>query len=121
MRVLLTSVAVLGAMSSQVSALDYGRGDEVRVQTVDGQPASPPVQRVIAVPGDRVRLDTKGAFVNEQAISVVSPQLLTTCGKWDQTVPPGHYFLVGEKVEGESASRSCSLLPASRILGAVRR
>jgi hypothetical protein len=119
MRALLTSVAVLGAVSALAEPVEYKRGDEVRVQTVEGQPASPPVQRVIGVPGDRVRLDTSGASINGQAISGVSPQLLLACGKWDDKVPPSHYFLIGEELTGTSATRSCSLIPASRIAGAV--
>jgi len=121
MRALLTSVAVLGAVSVLAEPVEYKRGAEVRVQTVDGQPASPPVQRVIGVPGDRVRLDTNGASINGEAISSVSPQLLVACGKWDDKVPPCHYFLIGDELTGTSATRSCSLVPASRIVSPVQR
>jgi len=115
------ALALLGAVSPQAGAAEYNRGDEVRVQTAEGQPASPPVQRVMAGPGDRVKIDGKRLSVDEQAISGISPKLLLACGSWAKTVPPGHYFLIGEELVGESATRSCSLLPASRILGGVRR
>jgi hypothetical protein len=121
MRAMLTSVAVLGAVSVLAEPVDYKRGDEVRVQTAEGQPASPPVQRVIGVPADRIRLDASGAFINGQAIANVSSQLLLACGKWDDTVPLGHYFLMGEELTGTSATRSCALVPASRIVSAVQR
>jgi hypothetical protein len=121
MRALPTYVAVLGAVSVLAEPVQYKRGDEVRVQTAEGQPASPPVQRVIGVPGDRIRLDASGASINGQGISSVSSQLLLACGKWDDTVPAGHYFLIGEELAGTSATRSCSLVPASRIVSAVQR
>jgi signal peptidase I len=123
MRALLTCVAVLSAIALQAQAPVYNRGDEVRVQTSDGKPASPTIQRVIAVPGDRLKIDKTRASVNEQAIADadLSPKLLTTCGKWTETVPVGHYFLAGEEVKAHSAIRSCSLVPASRIIGRVQR
>ena len=121
MRGLLIATAVLGATSALAAAQEYKRGDEVRVHTADGQPAAPPVQRVIALPGDQVKIDGKSLAVNDRAITDISPKLLLACGSWDKIVPAGHYFLVGEQIEGGSASRSCSLLPASRILGAVQR
>ena len=121
MRALVISAAVLGATAAYAPAQEYRRGDEVRVHTSDGQPAAPPVQRVIAVPGDRVKIDSKILAVNDRAVTDISPGVLLACGTWNQTVPAGHYFLVGEQIEGSSASRSCSLLPASRIVGAAQR
>ena len=123
MRGLLISVAVLGAISAGAGAApqEYNRGDQVRVNTVDGQPADPPVQRIIGVPGDRIKIDGKTLTVNDRAIADISPQLILACGSWDDTVRAGHYFLVGEQLQGVSASRACSLLPASRIVGGVQR
>lgn len=121
MRALLMCLTVVGAVPLLAQAPAYKRGDEVRIQTSEGKPASPPVQRVIAIPGDRLKIDKTAASVNEHAIGGLSPKLLAACGKWQETVPEGHYFLVGEEVEGLSATRSCSLLPASRIRGLVQR
>jgi hypothetical protein len=120
MRALVILVIVLGAVSAQTLAQEYRRGDEVRVQAADGQPAAPPVQRVMAVPGDQIKIDGKSLAVNDRAITDISPKLLLACGTWDKIVPAGHYFLVGEQIEGGSASRSCSLLPVGRILGTVQ-
>jgi signal peptidase I len=121
MGALLTSIAVLAVLAAQESGPKYNRGDEVRVQTADSRPASPPVQRVIAVPGDQIKIDSKALAVNGRIVTDVSPKLLSVCDSWDQSVPAGHYLLVGEEIRGSSISRSCSLLPASRLLGAARR
>jgi signal peptidase I len=121
MRTLLVAAIVLGAAAADASAQGYRRGQEVSVKTADGQPAAPAVQRIIATPGDRIRIDGKTIAVNDRALTDVSPNVLLTCGAWDQVVPTGHYFLVGEQVENASTSRSCSLLPANRIIGAAQR
>jgi signal peptidase S26 family len=120
MRVLVILVILVGAVSAPALAQEYRRGDEVRVQTADGQPAAPPVQRVMAVPGDHIKIDGKSLAVNDRAITDISPKLLLACGTWDEVVPARHYFLVGEQIEGGSASRSCSLLPVGRILETVQ-
>jgi hypothetical protein len=121
MRKLLISAVVLIAASPWAAAQDYRRGDEVRVQTPDGQPAAPPVQKVVAVPGDQVTIDGKRIVVNSRTVTDVSTELLSVCGSWSKAVPEGHYFLVGEQINGASTTRSCSLLPVGRILGGVRR
>jgi hypothetical protein len=121
MRVLLTCVALLGSVPLHAQAPVYNRGDEVRLQTSDGKPASPPIQRVIAVPGDRLKVDKIRASINDKEVADLSPKLLATCGTWMETIPVGHYFLVGEELEHDSATRSCSLVPASRIIGRIER
>src|SRR5215510_12540010 len=100
MRALLVSVVVLGAISAAAEQPEYRRGDQVRVHTVDGQPADPPVQRVIAVPGDRVRIDGERITVNDRPISAISPELVKACRSWDESVPAAHYFLIGEQIQG---------------------
>jgi hypothetical protein len=120
MRTVIACFAVLAALSVQAQAAEYIRGDEVRVTTADGQTASPPIQHVMAVPGDRIQIDATGLSVNETPIQGLSAKLPLACGTWDTTVPSGHYFLVGEQIQGQSASRSCSLVPASRVRGAAQ-
>ena len=41
---------------------------------------------------------------------------------WEpQSVPKGHYFLVGEQIEGLNASRYVGLHPAKQVAERVRR
>jgi hypothetical protein len=73
------------------------------------------MQRVIAVPGDRIQVGSAEARVNGRKVEAVPKTLLKACGTWDQTVPAGHYVVAGEERQGESVTRSCSLLPAVRL------
>jgi hypothetical protein len=115
MRYLLLGLALLTATLAFGAAVAYQRGDRVRVHGVDGKPASPAVQRVIAVPRDQIQVGSAGARVNGRKVDAMSKALLKVCGTWDQTVPAGHYVVAGEEVRNESATRSCSLLPAARL------
>ena len=103
------------------AASSYQKGDTVQVHGADGKPASPHIQRVLAVPGDRIRFDTSAARVNGRTIEGVSKRLLKVCGTWDQAVPAGHYFVAGEETRGHSTSRSCSLLPEARVSAPASR
>jgi hypothetical protein len=79
------------------------------------------MQRVIAVPGDQVQVGSAEARVNGRKVDALSKAMLKVCGRWDQTVPAGHYVVMGEEERGESVTRSCSLLPAARLSADPRR
>ena len=98
----------------------YNRGDQVRVQDASGEPASPPVQRVVAVPGDSVRVERKELYVNDKLVDGLSPELVATIERWEsQVVAARHYLVMGEEKHEQSTVRSGSLIPAKRIVGLV--
>src|SRR5262249_20346847 len=114
------AVACLVTATLQAQSANYHRGDQVRVQTASGEPASPPVQRVVAVPGDHVWVEKTTLYVNDKPVDGLSPELIETVGRWEpQVVPPGHYLLMGEEKHEDSAVRSGSLVPGKRIIGLV--
>ena len=89
MKVLLSLAVVLVTML-QTQAI-YQRGDIVRVK---GETNIPTV-RVIAVPGDRVRINDSGVYVNDAAVIWVSSDLLDALPKpWQpEVMAEGHYFV----------------------------
>src|SRR3712207_5675077 len=96
-----TLIALLAA--STALAASFHRSDvRVLVHDSEGNAASPAIQRVLAVAGDRIRVDTRAARVNGRTVPGVSKPLLKVCGTWDQIVPEGHYFVAGEETSSHS-------------------
>ena len=95
----------------------YMRGDTVRL-TDQEKGARFPDSRVVAVPGDRVRIDRSGVAVNGLVVSGVSRELLQTVAEtWDQLVPEAHYFVIGESGAATDMVRYYGMIPAKNILG----
>jgi len=110
----------LVAVTLQAQSASYHRGDQVRVQSAAGEAASPSVQRVVAIPGDRVRVEKTALYVNDKLVDGLSRELVATIEHWEpQLVPAGHYLLMGEEKHNNSAVRSGSLVPSKRIVGLV--
>jgi len=118
MRKVLIGFVCLCAATVQAQDAKYKRGDQVRVQSATGEPASPPLQRIVAIPGDHVRVEKTTLYVNDRVVEGLSPQLVTTIAQWEpQVVPAGHYVVMGEDRHDDSTVRSGSLIPAKRIIG----
>jgi len=88
--------------------------------------AHPLVMLVAAIekakPGDRIRIDSSGVYVNDVLVAGISPSLLASLGVWNQqTIPADHYFVVGELKVNDSASRAGAILPVKRIVGLSQR
>src|SRR5262245_42351415 len=67
------------------------RGDWVRVSS---RPNSIPV-RILAVSGDRVRIENSVLYLNGVAVQGISPELLRIDSPWEpEIIPPGQYFVV---------------------------
>src|SRR5688572_11313302 len=112
MRIALVGLACLFAAAVQAQAANYKRGDQVRVQSVTGEPASPPEQRVVAIPGDHVRVERTALYVNDKVVKGLSRELVATIGRWEpQVVPPSHYLVMGEDKHESGTVRSGSLIP----------
>ena len=78
------------------------------------------VKRVIAVGGQRVRIEKNWVYINDQLLS--EPYL--NSGAWNNedfsvTVPDGYVFVMGDNRGESKDSRDFGCIPVSRIIGKV--
>ena len=111
MHTLITILAVFAVMVQTEVTLQ--RGDIVRIKSENA-----PLVRIVAVAGDRVRIDDSGVFVNGAAVTSISPELLSK--PWEpEIIPAGHYLVAGEErsesVSGVSVSRYWALIGANKV------
>ena len=103
MRTLILTLAVIASATAQAQSPTYQRGNEVRIKapTNPSDPlASPLVLRVVAVPNDRIRVDDSTVYINGVSVVGFSRDFLArvaTSQRTPQTVPEGHYFVMGER------------------------
>jgi signal peptidase I len=100
--------------------VSYNRGDTVRLHSRD-QMRPTPDPRIIAVGGDRVRIDTSGVFVNEIPLTWVSRDFAANYGErpWDSTVPDGHYAVIADYRQNHDVSQFLGFISANSIAGRV--
>lgn len=113
-------VVVVPALHAQTPT--YQRGDTVRLVSAD--PSNPlPDSRVVAVSGDRIHVTTAALTVNGETVKDVPPALLAGFTETlDQVIPPGHYFVIGEKrLAPDSVVEYNDIIPAANILGKVTK
>lgn len=113
---LVVLAAVLSVQATHAQGARYVRGDTVRlVAQENGKPL--PDSRIIAIAGDRVHIDKSSLTVNGLAVQGVSAELLQTVPEpWDQLIPEGHYFVVGESGAPNDMVRYYSMIPAAKII-----
>ncbi|HEY2432418.1 MAG TPA: S26 family signal peptidase [Vicinamibacterales bacterium] len=113
---LVVLAAVVLVQVTHAQGTRYVRGDTVRlVARENGDPL--PDSRIIAIAGDRVHIDKSSITVNDVAVQGASAELLQTVTEaWDQLVPQGHYFVVGESGPRDDRVRYYGLIPASKII-----
>lgn len=81
------------------------------------------IKRVIAVPGDRLRIDHGIVYINGQVLhESYLPEPWTVNNTWptdgkDVIIPPDHYFVMGDNRNHSSDSRQFGYIDASAILG----
>lgn len=113
---LVVLAAVVSIQTTHAQEVRYVRGDTVRLAAQEsGEPR--PDSRIVAIAGDRVHIDTSSLTVNGLAVQGVSAELLRTVSEpWDQLVPEGHYFVVGESGTPNDMVRYYGLIPAAKIV-----
>ena len=113
---LVVLAAVLFIQVTHAQGVRYVRGDTVRlVAQENGEPR--PDSRIIAIAGDRVHIDKSSLIVNGLAVQGVSADLLKTVVEpWDQLIPEGHYFVVGENGTPNDMVRYYGMIPAAKII-----
>jgi signal peptidase I len=97
------------------------RGDTV-VFWYPQDPSKSYIKRVIATPGDRVRIEDGQVFVNGQAlVENYVPADNRDASSWrdgqEQTVPENRYFVLGDHRNSSSDSRSWGYVPRENIYG----
>jgi signal peptidase I len=86
------------------------------------------IKRVIALPGDRVRIETGQVYVNDQRLveeyvpdeyrdNVSWPHAPAGQSVRDLIVPPADYFVLGDHRSSSSDSRSWGYVPRDNIYG----
>jgi signal peptidase I len=120
-KLLIVAAAVALSASLQAQATSYSKGDIVQlVAPATGDPV--PDSRVVAVAGDRIHADKSGIVVNGAPVDGISAKLLAQFAKpWDQVVPAGHYFVIGERSETSGSVTYHGLIPAEKIARKVSK
>ncbi len=121
MRTLIVLVVVLvtGSVVAQTPQ-SYNRGDTVRVESQEQMKPSPN-PRVVAIAGDRVRVDTSGVFVNEMPVSWVSRDFAAIYGSRpvNRVVPEGHYVVIADYRQNEDVAQFFGFVSSESIIGRV--
>jgi signal peptidase I len=75
----------------------FQRGEVVRIKGENNMPTA----RIVALPGDRVRVDDSGVYVNGEAVAWISAEMRAHIPKpWQpEVMAEGQYFLVGSRRE----------------------
>jgi signal peptidase I len=99
-----------------ISAIE--RGDIV-VFHYPRDPEKSYIKRVIALPGDRLRIDRGTVWLNGQRLreEYVPEEYRDTVSMREMTVPPGHYFMMGDHRCISSDSRTFGPVERSLIFG----
>jgi signal peptidase I len=110
-----------------VSKVDYRLGPpqvgDIVVFNPTLESAIPYVKRVVAVEGDVIEIRDGQLVVNGKPSTIKEAQGLTQAQspqiRYPHTVPPAHFFAVGDNRMSSSDSRSFGAQPNDRIIGKV--
>ena len=96
-------------------------GDVVMLLSPD-EPGTALVKRVVAGPGDHVRVLDGQVLVNDVPVddSFVAPEFKSFDHWGPDVVPPAHYFVMGDHRNNSRDSRAFRFVPQKYILGKVQ-
>ena len=115
MRMLMLGLVVISSATTSAQSATFQRGDLVRVlpPTATSAPQTPILDanaqyhragmelRIVAVAGDRIRIDKWAIYVNDVQVTGFSPDFVARVvqapERAPQIVPEGHYFVMGEQ------------------------
>ena len=115
MRTLILSLAVIASATVDAQSTTFQRGELVRVlpAIAPSEPKTPVldpdalthragmVLKVVAIPNDRIRIDKSAIYINDVQVIGFSPdfvaRVVRTPKRVPETVPVGHYFVMGEQ------------------------
>jgi signal peptidase I len=100
---------------------DIRRGDTV-VFWYPADTTKSYIKRVIALPGDRIRIQHGQVYINgSPLVEDYVAERFRDPGTWAEgrevPVPPGHYFVLGDHRNSSSDSRSWGWVPRDNIYG----
>ena len=97
---------------------NIGRGDVV-VFHYPGDPSKSYIKRVIALPGDDLRIEDGRVFVNRQPLAepYVPPRFEDGRSVAEETIPAGTYWVMGDHRSISSDSRDFGPVPRGMIYG----
>jgi signal peptidase I len=107
MRTFLTSLAMLAAVSIHAQPAAFERGQSVHVRQPAAESRAAITVKIVAVPGDRIRVDGERIFVNDAVLTGFSPAFIkrvTEAPRAPEVVPDGHYYVMGERRSNEDIS-----------------
>lgn len=78
------------------------------------------VKRVVGLPGDRVRLERGGLFVNGTPIPQEFGHVEESASMPERIVPPDHYFVLGDNRPISCDSREFGVVAGELVKGTVR-
>lgn len=117
---LVVVAAILAVQLTHAQTPRYVRGDVVRLTAQpNGDPY--PDSRIIAVAGDRVHIDRTSLTVKGVTEEGVSSEFLKSVSEpWDQLIPDGHYFVIGERGVPNDMVRFYGMVPATKIIRKIQ-
>lgn len=107
MRTFVMSLLVVAAVSIHAQPAAFQRGESVRVRQSSGESRAVIPLKIVAVPGDRIRVDEARMFVNDAPVTGFSPEFVTRVAQAPRApdvVPAGHYYVMGEQRSNEDIS-----------------
>lgn len=110
MKQLVIVLAVVASASVYAQSGTFGRGQQVRVKSLD--PTRPPATAmtltIVGVPNDRLSVSGGALYVNDVRVDRFSPdfiqRVVAAPDRIPVQVPPGHYFVMGEQRNNQDIS-----------------
>ena len=99
------------------------RRGEVIVFKFEREPEKDYVKRIVALPGDEVRVENKILFINGQAVNEpyvqhVDKEMIPERDNMPAVkVPPDHYFVIGDNRDNSADSREWGFVSRGQIRG----